>query len=149
MATFAAAATPAEQHNSGADDAPDGTVPVLAESHGVEGKRKRDEPADSERGGKTAKHSSGVHDEFMSWLDIQCADRWNRLFDAAAWVERFKDIYNSDETLQTILSSVKQHGFDIMKQQLKEKVSNNGIGLVADEIVAKLEGLLKREKGCA
>jgi len=150
MATFAAAATPAERHNSnahGADDALDGTAPVLAESHG-ESKRKRDETADSERGGKTAKHSSGVHDEFMLWLDIQCVERWNELCSAAAWVDRFKKFYPSDETLQTILSSRKQHGFDIMERKLKEKVGNDGIGLVADEIVAKLEELLKQEKGC-
>ena len=150
MATFAAAATPAKQHNNdahGADDAMGGTAPVLAESHG-ESKRKRDETGDSERGGKTAKRSSGVHNEFIRWLDIQCANRWNRLFSAVEWVGRFKDIYDSDETLQAILSSRKHDGIEFMERKLKEQVGNDGIGLVVGEIVAKLEGLLKQEKGC-
>ena len=150
MVASEAAATPAGKHVSdarGANFALDSMAPVLAEPRG-ESKRQRDGAGDEERGDKMAKRARSRHDEFMGWVDQECVTSWNALYDASAWVGRFQQCYHSDEKLQSILETTKQLGFEIMKSQLKEQVRDGNIGLVAHEIVTKLNKLLEKEKGC-
>ena len=89
---------------------------------------------------------STVHDEFMSWVDTQCAGRWNELFDAGKWSKRFKECYSTGEALKSILEILKARptdGITFMKDTLKEQVGN-GIGLVVGEIIPKLEELFQK-----
>jgi len=87
---------------------------------------------------------TAIHSEFTKWVDIQCTKRWNELFEAEAWAERFKKIYSSDEELKSILTLKRTDGFSLMKGQLIEQVGHGGIGLVAHEIFTKLEELFPK-----
>ena len=91
---------------------------------------------------------SQFYDEFVKWFDVQCVSRWNNLCSAEAWAGRFMEFYSTDEALKSILASRRTDGFEIIKTQLKEKVGHNGVGLVVDEIVTKLEELSKSGRLC-
>ena len=88
---------------------------------------------------------SSIHSEFIKWVDFQCINGWNELFDAEVWAELFKKFYNSDEKMKSILATAKRtDGFALTKGQLKEKVGHDGIGLVADETFTTLEDMFSK-----
>jgi len=91
---------------------------------------------------------SHCRDEFVKWFNVQCVSRWNNLCSAETWAGRFMEFYSTDEALKSILMTRRTDGFEIIKAQLKEKVGNDGVGLVVDEIVTKLEDLSKSGRFC-